>query len=267
MGCWQTGWEAQGAAKEPRWHDLRAELLGLLGDVSLRSPATIIGAPRPAPRSLPRLTSLPPPSSHSSSPPPLPFQLNNTLPFASLLLLLHHTEALWGGRAERLVTIVAVSWGPLLWGKDTNVHIQTHIKTCTQTHMCTQTQIHMENIKQRATPEQWRCAVLPSTVVWIYWLLCGVQIHPSCKSALSGLLRAGAPVFWLLCVWASAPPLPSYSPTIIRGEYWERLGAWLAGSACSRVLAASEVICPERCESPGRERKRDAKGYLRSNGG
>lgn len=116
------------------------------------------------------------------------------------------------------------------------MHIQTHKKACTQAHMCTQTQICMVNIKQRATPTQWRCAVLLSTVVWIYWLLCGVQIHPSYKSALSGLLRARAPVFWLLCVWASAPPLLSYPPTIIRGEHWERLGAWLAGSAHSRVL-------------------------------
>lgn len=146
------------------------------------------------------------------------------------------------------------------------MHIQTHTKARTQAHMYTQTQICMEHIKQRATPTQWRCVVFPSTVVWIYWLLCGVQIHPSCKSVLSGLLRAAAPVFWL-SVWASTPPLLSFPPTIISEERWERLGAWLAGSARSGVLAVSEVICPEHCESPGRERERDARGYLRSNGG
>lgn len=120
----------------------------------------------------------------------------------------------------------------------------------------TQTQIRMQNIRQRATPTQWRCLVLPSTAVWIYWLLCGKQIHPSCKNTLSGLLRAAAaPVFWL-SVGASAPPLLSYPPTIISGERWERLGAWLAGSARSGVLAASEVICPEHSESLGRDRGR-----------
>lgn len=135
------------------------------------------------------------------------------------------------------------------------MHIQIHTRVYAQAHMCAQTQIRMQNIKQRATPTQWRCVVFPSTAVWIYWLLCGVQIHPSCKNALSRLLRAAAaaPVFWL-SVGASAPPLLSYPPTIISGERWERLGAWLAGSAHSRVLAASEVICPERCESLGRER-------------
>lgn len=67
------------------------------------------------------------PSSYSTSPPPLPVQLNNTLPFASVLVLLHHTEALWGGKAERLATIVAVWWGPLIWGKDIKMCIQTQI--------------------------------------------------------------------------------------------------------------------------------------------
>lgn len=106
----------------------------------------------------------------------------------------------------------------------------------------TQTQIRMQNIRQRATPTQWRCVVLPSTAVWIYWLLCGKQIHPSCKNTLSGLLRAAAaPVFWL-SVGASAPPLLSYPPTIISGERWERLGAWLAQLAPECWLRARSSV-------------------------
>lgn len=138
--CWQTGWEAQGATEEPRWHDLRAELPVLLGDVSLRSPATIIGAPRPAPRSLPRLTSPPPLSCSSSSPPypspPLPCWSNSTISLASLPIssCTTTTEELSGrGREDRKACNNSVMKAtPLRWRHlDTDTHVHTDVHTDT----------------------------------------------------------------------------------------------------------------------------------------
>lgn len=71
------------------------------------------------------------------------------------------------------------------------MHIQTHARVFTQAHMCTQTQIGMQNIKWKSGTNT-MAFVMPSTAGWIYWLLCGMQIHPSCKNVLSGLLSSCA---------------------------------------------------------------------------
>lgn len=109
------------------------------------------------------------------------------------------------------------------------MHIQ-NTQEYARRHAFAQRQRFMQNVKQRATPTQWRCVVLPSTALWIYWLLCGVQIHPSCKNVSSGLLRAAAAsVFWL-SVGAKAPPLllsTHYNQRRALGATWS-LAGWLS---------------------------------------
>lgn len=60
------------------------------------------------------------------------------------------------------------------------MHIRTHARVFMQAQICTQTQIRLQHHKSK---EQRRHngVVMPSTAGWIYWPLCGVQIHPSCK--------------------------------------------------------------------------------------
>lgn len=70
------------------------------------------------------------------------------------------------------------------------MHIQTHARVFTQAHVHTDTDRHAKHkIKER---HQHNGVVMPSTAGWIYWLLCGMQIHPSCKNVLSGLLSSSS---------------------------------------------------------------------------
>lgn len=125
-----------------------------------------------------------------------------------------------GGNAEGIATIIAVLWGPLLWGE---IHTQKHALRHTDT--CMQTQ-NGGNITQRPTATQWPCVVLLSIAVEIYWLLCGVPIHPCYKSILCGSTEHHCSVL-SCCVRASAPPRLSSPPSIISGEQWEWLGVRL----------------------------------------
>lgn len=137
-------------------HDLRAELLGLLGDVSLWSPATIIGAPCPAPSSLLKLTSHP----LVSLLPPSPTQQRTPSSCSA-------TEVLWSRGRECNNRSCVTRATSFRWR-----HSDAYTSTNSQTH---QTEICMENNSH--TVELRRPA-----------LICGVALLASMRRADPSLL-------------------------------------------------------------------------------
>lgn len=156
---------------------------------------------------------------------------------------LRHTEAR-GGSCNNGSSVMKAA--PLRWK-----HLDAHR--------------HTESIKQKAKPTQWRLLVLPSSAVWIYWLLCGEQFHPSCKKPLSRLFGATAPVFWLFMSGAEHLRCLLQLLTIIMGELWEPLGACMAGSATAPECWLRARSSVQSAHTVSREEGRDGKGYWRRN--
>ena len=122
--------------------------------------------------------------------------------------------------------------------------------------MCTQTQTRMKNIKQRVTPTQWLCVVLPSTAVWIYWLLSGVPIHPSCKVHCLGSLEQQLQCSGSLCLSLSTSTAflsTLYNQWRALGATWSLAGwlCWFRSAGCKRGHLSKTVHVSGEGEQKG----------------
>lgn len=135
------------------------------------------------------------------------------------------------------------------------MHIQKRTGVCAQAHMCTQTQIRTQNIKQRATPAQWRCVVLPLRRGFIgFYVTCRsiplVKTH-CLDSSEQQLQRSGSPRRSLST--STAFLSAHYNQWRAPGETWS-LAGWLnslQSAGCERGHLSRALRVPGEREGEG----------------